>query len=328
METLLLSKQDVGMLINMKDAIASVEQAYTDYCSNMVIQPPIVSIEDEENNGELDIKTCYSKSNQFISIKSASGYWDNPRAYNLPTMLATIMLLDGKTGYPLCIMDGSLITGYRTGAAGGLSAYLLARKDSKKVAIIGAGNQARLQLKAICQVLNIESVKAWDTNTELLAVYKEEISKSLNLLVETCETAKDAVIDADIIVATTPSKNVIVKDEWIKEGAHIIAIGADMSGKQELDTKIFRRAKIYVDSISQCVERGETRNAIMSGDIKTSDIYAELGEVLLERKQARNNDTQITIFDATGMGIQDNTLADLIYNKALSMGIGSKIKLL
>lgn len=328
METLLLSKQDVGMLINMKDAIDSVEQAYTDYCSNMVIQPPIVSIEDEENNGELDIKTCYSKSNQFISIKSASGYWDNPKAYNLPTMLATIMLLDGKTGYPLCIMDGSLITGYRTGAAGGLSARLLARKDSKKVAIIGAGNQARLQLKAICEVLNIESVKVWDTNTELLAAYKEEISKSLNLLIETCETAKDAVIDADIIVTTTPSKNMIVKDEWIKEGAHIIAIGADMAGKQELDTKIFRRAKIYVDSISQCVERGETRNAIMSGDIKTTDIYAELGEVLLKGKQGRDNDTQVTIFDATGMGIQDNTLADLIYNKALSMGIGSKIKLL
>ena len=243
-------------------------------------------------------------------------------------MLATIMLLDGKTGYPLCIMDGSLITGYRTGAAGGLSARLLARKDSKKVAIIGAGNQARLQLKAICEVLNIESVKIWDTNTELLVAYKEEISKSLNLLVEICETAKDAVIDADIIVTTTPSKNMIVKDEWIKEGTHIIAIGADMAGKQELDTKIFRRAKIYVDSISQCVERGETRNSIMSGDIKISDIYAELGEVLLERKQARDNDTQVTIFDATGMGIQDNTLADLIYNKALSMGIGSKIKLL
>ncbi len=328
METLLLSKQDVGMIINMKDAIASVEQAYMDYCSNMIIQPPIVSIEDEENNGELDIKTCYSKSNHFISIKSASGYWDNPKVYNLPTMLATVMLIDGKTGYPLCIMDGSLITGYRTGAAGGLSARLLARKNSKKVAIIGAGNQARLQLKAICEVLNIESVKVWDTNTELLAVYKEEISKSLNLSVETCEAAKDAVIDADIIVTTTPSKNMIVKDEWIKEGTHIIAIGADMAGKQELDTKIFRRAKIYVDSISQCVERGETRNAIMSGDIQTSDIYAELGEVLLNGKQGRDNDTQITIFDATGMGIQDNTLADLIYNKALSMGIGSKIKLL
>jgi len=157
---------------------------------------------------------------------------------------------------------------------------------------------------------------------------REEISKSLNLLVETCETAKDAVIDADIIVTTTPSKNMIVKDEWIKEGTHIIAIGADMAGKQELDPKIFSRSKIYVDSIYQCVERGETRNAIMSGDIKTTDIYAELGEVLLKSKQGRDNDTQVTIFDATGMGIQDNTLADLIYNKALSMGIGSKIKLL
>lgn len=327
METLILLKQDVSKLLNMKDAITSVEQAYIEYSSNKVIQPPIVSIDDTEHNGELDIKTCYSKSQKIISIKCASGYWDNPKQHNLPTLLATIQLLDGITGYPLCIMDGSLITGYRTGAAGGLSARLLARKDSKKVAIIGAGNQARMELKAIREVIDIESVKVWDTNTKLLKAYKEEVSKSLNLIVETCETAKDAVVGADIIVTVTPSKNMIVKDEWIKDGTHIIAIGADMKGKQEIDPKIFSRAKIYVDSKAQCIERGETQNPIESEDIKISDIYAELGEVLLGNKEGRINPSEITIFDSTGMGIQDNTLATLIYKKALSLNIGTRINL-
>lgn len=317
METLILSKQDVSKLLNMKDAISSVEQAYIEFSSNKVIQPPIVSIDNTEHNGELDIKTCYSKSEKIISIKSACGYWDNPNEHNLPTLLATIQLLDGTTGYPLCIMDGSLITGYRTGGAGGLSARLLARRDSKKVAMIGAGNQARMQLKALCEVVDIQSVKVWDANSELIDTYKEEISTSLKLLVEPCKTAKEAVIDADIIVTTTPSKDMIVKDEWVKEGTHIIAIGADMKGKQELDPKIFSRAKIYVNSKTQCIERGETQNPIESGDIKISDIYAELGEVLLGTKEARLNDSEITIFDSTGMGIQDNTLATLIYKKSI-----------
>ncbi|AOT69290.1 ornithine cyclodeaminase family protein [Geosporobacter ferrireducens] len=328
METLILSKQDVSKLINMKDAIASVEQAYKAYCSDQVIQPPIVSIDDAEHNGEIDIKTCYSKSEALVSIKCASGYWDNPKRYNMPTLLATIILLDGKNGYPLCIMDGSLITSYRTGAAGGLSARLLAKKDSKKVAVIGAGNQARLQIKAISEVVNIESVSVWDTCKEFMNAYKNDISALLNVSVETCGTSKEAVMDADIIVTTTPSRKMLVMNEWVKSGTHIIAIGADMKGKQEIDPKIFCRSKIYVDSVAQCVERGEIQNAIETGDIEISDIYAELGEVLLGNKEARTNESEVTIFDSTGMGIQDNTLAALIYQKALSSNVGTTIKLL
>lgn len=328
MKTLILNKKDIFKIINMSDAIDSVEQAYRIFTKDMLEQPPIMSIDIPKHNGELDIKTCYSKIDDTISIKSASGYWNNQKIFNLPTLFATIMLLDGKTGYLLCIMDGSLITGYRTGAAGGLSASLLARKNSKKVAVIGAGNQARMQVKAIKEVLDVELVYVWSPSKDELISYRDDIVKDLGLKVEICETAKDAVIKADIIVTATPGRKAIVKDEWIKEGTHIIAVGADMDGKQELDTKIFRRAKIYVDSIQQCLERGETLNAIKSGDINKDDIYAELGEVILERKTGRTSDEEITIFDTTGMGIQDNTLATLLYNKALKLDIGSMIDLL
>jgi alanine dehydrogenase len=328
MKTLILTKEEVGSLLNMKDAIHSVEQAYRIYAQNQLEQPPIMSIDVPEHLGELDIKACYSKVDETISIKSASGYWNNVRDHSIPNLLATIILLDGKTGFPLCIMDGSLITGYRTGAAGGLSAKILARGDSKKVALIGAGNQARMQIKAIVEVMTVDVVNVWSPLKEEMQTYKKDVEADLKLTVHICETPKEAVQDADIIVTVTPGKNAIVQDGWVKDGAHIIAVGADMAGKQEIDTKLFKRAKIFVDSLSQCLERGETRNAVISGDILPESIHAELGEVILGTKAGRSSAQELTIFDTTGMGIQDNTLSTMLYKKAVELGIGTTIDFL
>lgn len=328
MKTLILTKKEVGALLNMKDAIKSVEQAYRIYGENQLEQPPIMSIDVPAHHGELDIKTCYSMADDTISIKSASGYWNNERNYGLPSLLATIILLDAKTGYPQCIMDGSLVTGYRTGAAGGLSAKLLARKDAKSVAMIGAGNQARMQIKAIAEVLNIEIVKVWSPVHEEMKQYKNDIERELGLCVQICNTPQKAVDDADVIVTVTPGKTPIVMDDWVKDGAHIIAVGADMAGKQEIDTKLFKRATVFVDSRNQCLERGETRNAVMSKDISPEDIYAELADVILGTKSGRTSNRELTIFDTTGMGIQDNTLATLLYKKAIELGLGTSMDLI
>lgn len=327
MKTLLLSKEDVMGMLNMQLSLEAVEEAYLIYGKQRLEQPPIVSIEVPEYNGEMDIKSCYAKDNDIISIKTASGYFDNVKNHGLPTMLASIMLLDGKTGYPICIMDGSLITAYRTGAAGGLSARVLARKEATKVAIIGSGTQARMQLLAINEVLKIDQVTVWSLDMESAQAYKKEIDMILSADVTCYSQVSEAVREADIIVTTTPSKSPILKNEWIKEGAHIIAVGADMAGKQELESGIFKRAKIYVDSKAQCIERGETRSAIVSQDILESDIYAELWEVLEGHKNNRSDDNQITLFDTTGMGIQDNTLAEKLYKKAIEEGIGTFIDL-
>lgn len=328
MKTLILTNEEVGSLLNMKDAIHSVEQAYRIYAQKQLVQPPIMSIDIPEHQGELDIKTCYSKVEETISIKSASGYWNNVIDYSMPNLFATIILLDSKTGFPLCIMEGSLITSYRTGAAGGLSAKILARGDSKKVALIGTGNQARMQIKAIAEVTNIEVVKVWSPSKNEMQLYKKDVERDLKLSVQICDTPKETVIDADIIVTATPGKSAIVQDAWVKAGAHIIAVGADMVGKQELDTKLFKRAKVFVDSLNQCLERGEIRNAVISGDIVPEAIHAELGEVILGTKTGRTSEEELTIFDTTGMGIQDNALSTMLYKKALELGIGTTIDFL
>lgn len=327
MKTLILNQQEVKELLNMPDAIKAVEEAYKAYNLNKVEQPPIVSVEVAEHDGEVDIKACYSKVNEMISVKTAVGYWNNPEIYGLPTLLATISIFDGRTGYPVCIMDGSLITGYRTGAAGGVSAKILARKNSKIVGVIGAGNQARMQVKALKEVLPIETIKVWSRSKEKSYEYKMDIESSFGISVIVCDEPKESVEESDIVVTVTPGKKALVQNDWIKKGTHIIAIGADMEGKQEIDPKLFFRAKVLVDSIEQCILRGETQNPLKAGIISEKDIYAEIGEVLLGKKLGRVNDDEITIFDSTGMGVQDNTTATMIYKLAIEKSLGQFLSL-
>lgn len=310
-------------LLNIKDVIASVEEGYRAFCSGQVIQPDIVSVELPEQNGEMDIKAGYSKSTRMISVKCASGFYGNQKTSDLPNSLSTVLLFDGSTGFPLCIMDGSLITGFRTGAAGAISAKLLARKDSKTVAVIGTGEQARMQIRALKAVLEFEKIQIWGRSVEQLAAYKIDMEKEIGCSVEIARTPEEAVRGADIIISTTPSKEPIIKKDWVCPGTHIIAVGADMEGKQELEESLFDGSKIVVDNINQCITRGETQNPLKSGIIKKEDIYCEIGQILLGQKSGRENASEFTIFDTTGMAVQDNVTAAKIYERALALGLGS-----
>lgn len=322
MKTLLLKKSEVKSLLNMKDVIASVEEGYKAFCSGQVIQPDIVSIEIPESSGEMDVKAGYSKSSRMISVKCASGFYDNQRTTNLPNSLSTVLLFDGSTGFPLCIMDGSLITGYRTGAAGAVSAKLLARKDSKTVAVIGTGEQARMQVLALKEILDFERITVWGRAAEQAALYKQEMEPALKCSVDIAETPEAAVKEADIVITTTPGKSPLVMREWIRPGTHIIAVGADMEGKQELDAELFRGAKIVVDNIRQCITRGETQNPLRLGVITPENVHCEIGQILLGEKPGRESDTELTIFDTTGMAVQDNATAAKIYARALELNLG------
>jgi len=233
MKTLLLSSKDVREALSMKEVIRVVEEGYVAYCRGKVQQPDIVSLEIPRNNGETDIKSCYNELNEIISVKIASGFYDNGKVNDLPTMIGTILLYDGKTGAPLCIMDGSLITGIRTGAAGAISSKLLARKDSKTVAVFGAGGQARTQIYALCEVMDIKEVRVYSRNKEELPKYKQDIEENTNAKVILCDTVKEAMEGADIAISTTPSKRYYIDRFLVKPGMHIVAVGADMPGKNE-----------------------------------------------------------------------------------------------
>ncbi|MDZ7927177.1 MAG: ornithine cyclodeaminase family protein [Agrobacterium sp.] len=324
MKTLLLKKDDVSGLISMKDVIGTVEEAYKAFSNRQVDQPGYIGIHLPPPRGEIDFKLGYNKANEVISMKvSSGGFIDNPQAHGVPNGMGTVLLFDAMSGALICVMDGSLLTGLRTGAAGAVSVKALARKNAGKITSIGAGNQARMQIRAIHEIMKIEEIHVAANNPGSIAKFKADIESEFGIPVIASNSKKEAVEQADILITTTRGKGSLVEAGWVKPGTHIIAIGTDQQGKQELDPEIFRYAKVVVDSIEQCVEKGETWHPLNKNIITRDDIHAEIGEILLGKKAGRENEDEITIFDSTGMAIQDNTTAKKIYDNARERNVGS-----
>lgn len=324
MKTLLLNKEEVGRLICMKEVIGTVEEAYKAFNSGQVNQPPYTCIHLPPPRGEIDFKLGYCESNEMISMKASSGgFPNNPTEHGVPSGMGTILLFDARSCALVCVMDGSLITGLRTGAAGAVSVKVLARQNARKITSIGTGNQARMQIRAIHQVMKIETIHAWDHHPETLARYKADIEREFGIPVVMARSKQEAVEQADILITTTRGKGSLVEAAWIQPGTHIVAIGTDTQGKQELEPEIFRNAKIVNDSVAQCIEKGETWHPLHHHIIAQADIHAELGEILLGQKPGRENDEEITIFDSTGMAIQDNTTSAKIYRNAIANNTGT-----
>ena len=325
MRILFLNKREVERLLDMREVMDVVEKAFKEKGLGLVEMPPKVYVSIREHNGDFRVMPAYLKGLNVAGVKIVSVYPDNPRSYQLPTVLALVELLDPKTGMPMAIMDGTSITTFRTGAAGGIAVKYLARRNSRVIAIIGAGVQGRGQLMAINEVLKgkISEVKVYDIKREASLKFKKEMEEKLGLNVIVAEEPEYAVRGADIIVTVTPARGPIVRNEWIEEGVHINAIGADAPGKEELDPMILRRAKIIVDDIEQAIHSGEVNVPIRKGIISERDIYAELSEILLGSKVGRISDEEITIFDSTGLALQDICTGWLVYRKALKAEVGT-----
>lgn len=323
MKTLLLNKENVGSLIRMDEVIGTVEEAYKAFNSGQVNQPPYTCIH-LPPSGEIDFKISYSAANEIISMKASSGgFPNNPTEHGVPSGMGTVLLFDARSCALICVMDGSLLTGLRTGAAGAVSVKVLARKNAKTVTSVGTGNQARMQIRAIHEVMKIEEIHAWDHHPENLARYKADIEREFGIPVVMASSMQAAVEQADILITTTRGKGELVQAAWIQPGTHIVAMGTDTYGKQELEPAIFRNAKIVNDSIAQCIEKGETWHPLNQNIITQANIHAEIGEILLGQKPGRETDHEITIFDSTGMAIQDNTTAAKIYRNAIASQTGT-----
>ena len=324
METLLLNKEEVGRLIDLDAVLAAVEDGYRSFNSGQVIQPDFMEMTLPGTHEGMDIKAGMDLGGGYMSIKSSSGGYHRNPEYGLPTGINTVLLYETKTSALKCIMDGTWITGCRTGAAGAASVKYLAREDAEKLCIIGAGNQARRQLRAIMRVRKLTEVRVWDALPEFLASYAKDMSEETGLKIIECATAEEAVRGADIVATTTRGRDGHkVKKEWVSPGTHIAAIGSDMPDKQELDADVFAGAKVVNDSINLCVKNGDTHHAVEAGVIRPEDIHAEIGEIILGKKPGRENPEEVTIFDTVGMSIQDNVTAAMLFKGALEKGLGT-----
>lgn len=327
METLILKEEDVKQLLNMNEVLNVVEQAFNEKALGRVQMPPKMYLNFESFNGDLRVMPSYVEAFGISAVKVVNVHPDN-RRYNLPTVMATITLVDPKTGAPLAIMGGTWITAMRTGAASGVAARHLSRKGSSKLALVGTGVQAVTQMMAMARVVKLEEVKVYDIIDEAKINFVKRMSSEYpDVKISAMRSIQEAVKDVDVVVTVTPSRKPIVKDGWIKPGTHIGAIGADAPGKEELDPAILQKAKIVVDDLEQARHSGEINVPLAKGIISLKQIYGELGEIIAGKKVGRASDEEITIFDSTGLAIQDAVTAKLAYEKALKAGLGIRLNL-
>lgn len=314
-----VSKQRLDKLLKMEEVIKTVERAFKDKSEGKVQMPPKSYLYFERYKGDLRIMPAYLKSSKIAGVKLVNAHPLNPIRFDMPTVMALIILVSPQNGEVMAIMEGTSITAFRTGAAGAIAIKYLARKDVRTGCFIGAGCQARTQLMGICSVRpSIKKIKVYDKDIQASVLFQKEMAKKLNkyrLDIEVMCSAKEAVKDADVIVTTTPSRDPIIKSNWVKEGVHINAIGADAPFKQELDYMILRKAKIVVDDITQAVHSGEINVPIRKGLLCREDIYTELGQIVTGDKEGRCRPDEITVFDSTGLAIQDISVSNLLFRK-------------
>jgi alanine dehydrogenase len=240
----------------------------------------------------------------------------NNREKGLPTVMAILVMLEPETGFPLAVIEATYLTALRTAAVGALATRTLARPNSRKLAVLGAGTQGRFQLLSHKLALpNLEQVSIWSLDEDLAWQVKQDLEPQLGVEIKVCPDPKSAVQDADVIVTTTPSRKPLVQSEWVSEGVHFTCIGADASGKQELDPAILRRARVFLDDMAQGMESGEVNVPLQKGLLKPEDIIGELGEVLIGKKDGRTSDDEITVFSSTGLAIQDIACGAVVLRK-------------
>ncbi len=319
-KTLILTRREIEKLINMHRVLRIVEEAFKAHGEGKVQMPAKIYIHLDKYHGDFRAMPAYIEGMEACGIKWVNVHPENKK-YGLPAVMAVIILSDPKTGFPLAVMDGTLITNLRTGAAGGIAAKYLANKNSSKVALVGCGAQARTQLMALRELFKIKYISVCGCReSHAISLVKE--MKSLGFKTGCCLNIEACVRGADIIVTTTPVRKPIIKSEWIGRGVHINAIGADAKGKEELEPAILKRAKIVVDDRTQAVHSGEINVPISKKIIKESDIYSTLGEIITGKKKGRTSKDEITVFDSTGLAIQDVAVASYIYKEAMKRRFG------
>ena len=323
---LLLNPEEVESVFNPLEIIRAVEEAFREKGLGRVQMPPKQYIF-FEGGGDWRIMPAYIPSLHLAGVKTV-GVNPRNRERGMATVIALIELVDPDTGKPLAVMDGTLITAWRTGAAGAIAAKYMAPSGAEVMGVIGAGVQGRMQAYFTTLYLGtITRIKVFDVRREAAREAAKWLEEVLGVDAEPVEGPEAAARGVDILATCTPARSPVVRREWIEEGTHINAIGADAPGKQELDPGILDEARIVVDDYEQATHSGEVNVPLSTGRLDPRRIYAELGEVVAGLKPGRLDDREVTVFDSTGLAIQDVAAASVVYRAALEKGLGTRMRL-
>ncbi|SAK87723.1 ectoine utilization protein EutC [Caballeronia fortuita] len=319
--TVLLGQAQLRKLVPLDlDAIEQVEAAFKSLATEAVAMPPILRLDIPEHAGEVDVKTAYLPGFSSFAIKVSPGFFDNP-SLGLPSLNGLMLVLSARTGLTEAVLlDNGYLTAVRTAAAGAVASRWLARKDAKRVAIIGAGEQARLQLKALRLVRDIEHVTVWARDAKRAQQFARDCE---DLRCDVADSVNHALKHADIAITTTPSRDPLIHARDLHPGLHITAMGSDAEHKNEIAPDVFAKAHYVCDRLQQVRVLGELHHAIVAGVTHAHASFAELGEVIAGKAQGRAGDDDITVCDLTGTGAQDTAIATLAIRRARAARAGT-----
>lgn len=308
------------------EAINIVEEAFTELVNDEVEMPPIMRVDLHDQNGEVDVKTAYIKKKDMFAIKISSGFFNNYQL-GLPSGNGMMILMSTQTGVPQAILlDNGYLTEVRTAAAGAIASKYLSKEQVMTVGVIGAGSQARFQIRALKLVRDFKEVLVYARSTDRAKKYAEDMSLELGIEVKVVDSAEAAVRNSDTVITTTPATEPIIKAEWLHPGLHITAMGSDAEHKQELEGEVLAQAdKLVCDTKAQCARLGELHHALDQRVVRDDIQIIELGQLTSKEMKGRENDQQITVCDLTGTGVQDTAIALFAYNEIVNQNLGLNV---
>ncbi|MDZ7688421.1 MAG: ornithine cyclodeaminase family protein [Halobacteriales archaeon] len=328
METYLFGPDDVEDLLDVPSVVDAVEDAFAAYHRGDAKMPPKSYIDLPQYNGDFRAMPAYvggtgDENEDGASIKWVNSHPDNPEKHDLPSVMGVVVYSDPETAFPLAVMDGTVLTRYRTGGAAGTATRYLAPSDARTFGVVGTGAQAYTQVEAVAHVIDLERVVVSDIDE---AAVERFVADHADAPFEVVGGSTREAAACDVISTLTPSREPVVERDWVEDGAHINAMGADAEGKQELDPELVHDGRVVVDDWAQCSHSGEINTVVSRGEFVKDDVYATLGEIVTGEVPSPEDD-EITVFDSTGLAIQDVATARLVNLRGREDGVGTPFEL-
>lgn len=318
---LIVPEREIAGLMTREAAFDAVEKVFAAMASGEAYNFPVIREAIGHEDALYGFKGGFDQAGLALGLK-AGGYWPhNMEKRGLINHQSTIFLFDPETGKVRAMVGGNLLTALRTAAASSVSIRHLAREDAKTIGMIGAGHQAQFQLRAALEQRSFEKVIGWNLHPEMLGNL-ETVATEAGLPFEAVEL--DDMRKADVIITITSSFAPILSADQVSPGTHIACMGTDTIGKQEVDARLLSRAMVFTDEVAQSVSLGEAQHAVAEGLIAETDV-SQLGAVINGSNPGRMSDDQITLFDGTGVGLQDLAVAAAVVDLAVEKGVAIEV---
>lgn len=320
---LIVSEETCQAVVGRSDAFAAVESVFSAMSSGDAYNFPVIREAIGHADALYGFKSGFDRAGLVLGLKSG-GYWPGNMEKGLTNHQSTVFLFDPDTGQLHALVGGNYLTAIRTAAASSVSIAHLARKDSKVLGMVGAGHQAGFQLRAASEQREFEKVVAWNFHPEMLPGLAA-VAEELGLPFQAVEREQLGA-EADVIVSITSAHEPLMMKDWVKPGTHLACMGTDTKGKQEVDPELVAAATVFTDEIAQSTTIGEAQHAISKGLISEDEITS-IGDVINGTHPGRSSDAEITLFDGTGVGLQDLAVASVAARLAEESGKAQQIQL-